>query len=331
MEAELESDKSGPVCIVNRYRHSKRQRMMEKQLDAESPTCSPAGDENEQNHQHTSFAAGSHDFQESPTHTSVGCKRRHEPKDQPTSLSTGGHRFLASPTRAGAGSDGRHEQREHRDQPTSSATGGHESHGGRLWRGTMPAVRPTRLGSANAADSVLCPIGHLRLKLRQNDRREKVFKHHQMTNTKCLQKQGHDRRQACPECGKKFAGPRQRYVSTWDVAQPWGINEPTPTPMKWGGRQWKAFPYPIQWGGPALDWEEERRGGGKKGCAKPTETCRHDRHKNWQQLTQTPKKTHPPPKNTTCMLGICLICWRLFMGGDDGFCTPPSPLQMVVL
>ena len=48
MEAELESDKSGPVCIVNRYRHSKRQRMMEKQLDAESPTCSPAGDENEQ-------------------------------------------------------------------------------------------------------------------------------------------------------------------------------------------------------------------------------------------------------------------------------------------
>ena len=108
-------------------------------------------------------------------------------------------------TRAGAGS-GRHEQREHRDQPTSFATGGHESHGGRLWRGTMPAVQPTRLGSANAADSVLCPIGHLRLKLRQNDRREKVFKHHQMTNTKCLQKQGHDRRQACPECGKKICG-----------------------------------------------------------------------------------------------------------------------------
>ena len=67
MEAELESDKSGPVCIVNRYRHSKRQRMMEKQLDAESPTCSPASHENEQNHQHTSFAAGSHEFQESPT------------------------------------------------------------------------------------------------------------------------------------------------------------------------------------------------------------------------------------------------------------------------
>ena len=201
MEAELESDKSGPVCIVNRYRHSKRQRMMEKQLDAESPTCSPAGDENEQNHQHTSFAAGSHDFQESPTHTSVGCSRRHEPKDQPTSLSTGGHRFLASPTRARRG-----QQREHRDQPTSFATGGHESHGGRLWRGTMPAVQPTRLGSANAAQSVLCPIGHLRLKLRQNDRREKVFKRHQMTNTKCLQKQGHDRRQACPECGKKICG-----------------------------------------------------------------------------------------------------------------------------
>ena len=98
--------------------------------------------------------------------------------------------------------------------------------------------------------------------------------------------------------GKKFAGPRQRYVSIWDVAQPWGINEPTPTPMKWGGRQWKAFPYPIQWGGPPLDWEEEWRGGGKKGCAKPTETCRHDRHKHWQQLTQTPKKTHPPPKKT---------------------------------
>jgi len=152
------------------YRHSKRQRMMEKQLDAESPTCSPAGDENEQNHQHTSFAAGSHDFQESPTHTSVGCSRRHEPKDQPTSLSTGGHRFLASPTRARRG-----QQREHRDQPTSFATGGHESHGGRLWRGTMPAVQPTRLGSANAADSVLCPIGHLRLKLRQNDRRGKSF------------------------------------------------------------------------------------------------------------------------------------------------------------
>ena len=65
MEVELESDKSGPVCIVNRYRHSKRQRMMEKQL--------------EQNDQRTSFAAGSHDFQESPTHTSVGGKRRHEP------------------------------------------------------------------------------------------------------------------------------------------------------------------------------------------------------------------------------------------------------------
>ena len=93
--------------------------------------------------------------------------------------------------------------------------------------------------------------------------------------------------------GKKFAGPRQRYVSTWDVAQPWGINEPTPTP-----REWKAFPYPIQWGGLALDWEEEWRGGGKKGCAKPTETCRHDRRKHWQQLTQTPKKNHPPPKKT---------------------------------
>ena len=108
----------------------------------------------------------------------------------------------------------------------------------------------------------------------------------------CLQKQGHDRHQACPECGKK----NQRYVSTWDVAQPWGINEPTPTPMKWRGRQWKAFPYPIQWGGPALDWEEEWRGGGKKGCAKPTETCRHDRHKHWQQLTQTPNKTTPHQK-----------------------------------
>ena len=143
MEADLESDKSGPVCIVNRYRHSKRQRMMEKQL--------------EQNDQHTSFAAGSHEFQESPTHTSVGGKRRHEPEDQPTSLSTGGHRFLASPTRTGAGCDGRHEQREHSDQPTSFATGGHESHGGRLWRGTMPAVQPTRLGSANAADSVPLP------------------------------------------------------------------------------------------------------------------------------------------------------------------------------
>ena len=177
---------------------------MEKQLDAESPTCSPAGGENEQHDQRRSFAAGSHESQESPTHISAGGKRRHEPEDQPTSLSTGGHRFLASPTRAGAGGDGRHEQREHRDQPTSFATGGHESHGGRLWRGTMPAVQPTRLGSANAADSVLCPICHLRLKLRQNDRREKVLKHHQMTNTKCLQKQGHDRRQACPECGKKI-------------------------------------------------------------------------------------------------------------------------------
>ena len=166
------------MCIVNRYRHSKRQRMMEKQL-AESPTCSPAGGENEQRDQRRSFAAGSHESQESPTHTSVGGKRRHEPEDQPTSLSTGGHRFLASPTRAGAGGDGRHQQREHRDQPT-------------------------RLGSANAADSVLCPICHLRLKLRQNDRREKVLKHHQMTNTKCLQKQGHDRRQACPECGKRI-------------------------------------------------------------------------------------------------------------------------------
>ena len=179
------------MCIVNRYRHSKRQRMMEKQLDAESPTCSPAGGENEQNDQHTSSAAGSHESQESPTHTSVGGKRRHEPEDQPTSLSTGGHRFLASPTRAGAGGDG-----------AGFATGGH----GRLWRGTMPAVQPTRLGSANAADSVLCPICHLRLKLRQNDRREKVLKHRRMTNTKCLHKQGHDRRQACPECGKKICG-----------------------------------------------------------------------------------------------------------------------------
>ena len=111
MEAELESDKSGPVCIVNRYRHSKRQRVMEKQL-AESPTCSPAGGENEQHDQRRSFAAGSHESQESPTHTSVGGKRRHEPEDQPTSLSTGGHRFLASPTRAGAGGDGRDTSKE---------------------------------------------------------------------------------------------------------------------------------------------------------------------------------------------------------------------------
>ena len=196
-------------------------------------------------------------------------------------------------TRAGAGS-GRHEQREHRDQPTSFATGGHESHGGRLWRGTMlPDWALPMLQIQSSALSVICVWNSGKM-----TDGKKFFKHHQMTNTKCLQKQGHDRRQACPECGKKFAGPRQRYVSTWDVAQPWGINEPTPTPMKWGGRQWKAFPFPIQWGGPAPYWEEEWRGGGKKGCAKPTETCRHDRHKHWHELTQTPKKTHPPPKKT---------------------------------
>ena len=119
--------------------------------------------------------------------------------------------------------------------------------------------QPTRLGSANAADSDLCPICHLRLKLRQNDRREKVLKHHQMTNAKCLQKQWHDRRQACPNCGKKIAGPRQRY--TWDVAQPWSINEPTPTPMERNGRH---FPTPynaagLLWTGKKSGEEVEKR------------------------------------------------------------------------
>ena len=204
-------------------------------------------------------AAGSHEFQESPTHTSAGCKRRHEPKDQPTSLSTGRHRFLASPTRAGAGSDGRHEQREHRDQPTSFATGGHESHGGRLWRGTMPAVQPTRLGSANAADSVLCPISHLRLKFRQNDRRQKVFKHHQMTNTKCLQKQGHDRRQACPKCGKKNLRDRDSATSAPEMLpSPEALMSQPPPP--WNGAEGNGRHFPTPYNGAGLLWTGKKSG-----------------------------------------------------------------------
>ena len=57
--------------------------------------------------------------------------------------------------------------------------------------------------------------------------------------------------------GKKFAGPRQRYVSTWDVAQPWGINEPTPTPMKWGGNG-RHFPTPYN--GAGLLWTGKKSG-----------------------------------------------------------------------
>ena len=73
MEAELESDKSGPVCIVNRYRHYQRQRMMESNPmlnhlpAAAGRRWKRTEGENEQNDQHTSFAAGSHEFQESPS------------------------------------------------------------------------------------------------------------------------------------------------------------------------------------------------------------------------------------------------------------------------
>ena len=186
MEAELESDKSGPVCIVNRYRHSKRQRMMEKQLDAESPPCSP-------------LLLAAMNFRNHLPIPQWAVKEGMNQKTSPPALVAAigfWHHLPVLELAVMADTS----------KPTSFATGGHESHGGRLWRGTMPAVQPTRLGSANAADSVLCPIGHLRLKLRQNDRREKVFKHHQMTNTKCLQKQGHDRRQTCPKCGKKICG-----------------------------------------------------------------------------------------------------------------------------